>query len=177
MATNEDFWTDPEMFDSGDYVKFDIVGDTVTGTITAIKRHQFDDGKVAPSLELDTPDGPKTLTAGQVRLKAALAEKRPGVGDHITITLTQVEKRAGGKTLKHFDVVIGPAPANTAAPVAAPAPAAAPVDAAAVAAAQAAFAAQIQTVPAAAPAAAPAFDPSTLTAEQLAALLAAKGVA
>jgi predicted component of type VI protein secretion system len=31
--------------------------------------------------------------------------------------------------------------------------------------------------PAAAPAAAPAFDPSTLTAEQLAALLAAKGVA
>jgi hypothetical protein len=153
MATNEDFWNDPEMFDSGDYVKFDVVGDKVEGTITAIKRHQFEDGKVVPSLEIETPDGPKTLTAGQVRLKAALAEKRPGVGDHISITLTQIEKRAGGKTLKHFEVIVGPAPAAAAAP----APAAA-------------------AVPAAAPAPA-AFDPSTLTAEQLAALMAAKGVA
>jgi hypothetical protein len=46
------------------------------------------------------------LTAGQVRLKAALAEQRPEAGDHLTVTLKQVEKRSGGKTLKHFDVEI-----------------------------------------------------------------------
>jgi hypothetical protein len=154
---NDDFWTDPEMFESGDYVKFELVGDKVEGTIAAIKRHQFDDGKVVPSLELETPDGPKTLTAGQIRLKNALAEKRPGVGDYISITLTEIEKRAGGKTLKHFEVIVGPKPAAAPAAPASAAPAAAPA-------------------PAPAPAAA-AFDPSTLTAEQLAALLAAKGVA
>ncbi|MCU0256970.1 MAG: hypothetical protein MUF60_09505 [Vicinamibacterales bacterium] len=32
-----DFWSDPEMFQSGDYVKFDAIGDTVTGTITAVR--------------------------------------------------------------------------------------------------------------------------------------------
>ena len=43
-------------------------------------------------------------------------------GDTITITMTNVEKRAGGKTLKHFEVEVGkgtaPAPA-AAAPAAA----------------------------------------------------------
>ena len=112
-----DFWSDPEMFTSGDFIKFDQVGDTVTGTITGIRKHMFEDGKVVPQIELDTPDGPKTVTAGQVRLKAALAEKRPGVGDQLTITLSEIEKRAGGKTLKHFTVVVGPTPA--AAPAAA----------------------------------------------------------
>jgi len=55
---------------------------------------------------LDTADGEVALTAGQVRLKAELSEKRPEVGDTLTVTLTEVEKRAGGKTLKHFDVVV-----------------------------------------------------------------------
>lgn len=118
--SNDDFWSDPSMFESGDYIRFETVGDTVTGTITAIRRHMFDDGKVVPQIELDTPDGPKTLTAGQIRLKAELAEKRPGVGDLLTVTLSNIEKRAGGKTLKHFTVTVGP----VAAPAPAPAPAA-----------------------------------------------------
>jgi hypothetical protein len=80
----------------------------------------FEDGKVVPQIEMDTADGPKTVTAGQVRLKAALAEKRPGVGDQLTITLSDIEKRAGGKTLKHFTVSVGP--------VAAPSPAATAAD-------------------------------------------------
>jgi len=114
-----DFWSDPEMFTSGDFIKFDQVGDTVTGTITGIRKHMFEDGKVVPQIELDTADGPKTVTAGQVRLKAALAEKRPGVGDQLTITLSEIEKRQGGKTLKHFTVVVGPAgPAATPPPAA-----------------------------------------------------------
>lgn len=112
-------WDDPEVITTGDYIKFETVGDTITGTITAVRKHTFDDGKVVPQIILDTDAGEKIVTAGQVRLKAALAEKRPGVGDSITITLSDVEKRAGGKTLKHFDVVVGPAPATT--PAAAPA--------------------------------------------------------
>jgi hypothetical protein len=35
-----------------------------------------------------------------------LAERRPEVGDTLTITHTEVEKRAGGKTLKLWDVDI-----------------------------------------------------------------------
>lgn len=103
-------WDDKEMFPSGDFVKFETIGDTVTGRITALRRHMFDDGKVVPQLELDTPEGPKTLTAGQIRLKAELAEKRPNVGDRITITLQSIEKRPGGKTMKQFHVAVEPAP-------------------------------------------------------------------
>ena len=42
------------------------------------------------------------------RPPSTLQEKRPGVGDLLTITLTEIEKRAGGKELKHFSVVVGP---------------------------------------------------------------------
>jgi hypothetical protein len=112
------FWDDKEMFDSGEFVKFENVGDTISGTITAIRKHMFDDGKVVPQISITTIDGvDRIVTAGQIRLKAALAEKRPGVGDLLTITLADIEKRSGGKTLKHFDVTVGP--------VAAPAPVAA----------------------------------------------------
>ena len=48
----------------------------------------------------------QTVTAGQVRLKALLAEKRPEVGDTLTITHTGIEKRAGGKTLKLWTVEV-----------------------------------------------------------------------
>lgn len=116
------FWDDKEIFPSGDFIRFETIGDTVTGTITAMRRHVFDDGKIVPQIELDTADGPKTLTAGQTRLKAELVELRPQVGDRISITMTAIEKRAGGRTLKHFDVTIGatapPAPAAAPAPTA-----------------------------------------------------------
>jgi predicted metal-dependent phosphoesterase TrpH len=100
-------WDDPELKSNGAFVSFDAVGDKVAGTITAIRRHKFDDGNVVPQILLTTDDGEdKTLTAGQIRLKAALVEKRPEAGDHLTVTLTQIEKRGGGKTLKHFDVKV-----------------------------------------------------------------------
>ena len=97
-------WDDPEMRIASDYAKFEAIGDTVSGTVTGVYAHRFDDGKVVPKIMLDTPDGEIALTAGQVRLKAALSEKRPEVGDVLTVKLTEIEKRAGGKTLKHFDV-------------------------------------------------------------------------
>ncbi len=99
-------WDNPEMSVGGDYVKFDNIGDTVSGKILVVGIKRWDDGSVAPQLVLDTADGEKTLTAGQVRLKAALAEKRPEEGDTLTVTLRDIEKRAGGKTLKHFDVAV-----------------------------------------------------------------------
>lgn len=100
-------WDDPEVKSGGEFVKFENVGDEVEGVITAIRAHRWDDGSVCPQINLTLDDGEdRTLTAGQVRLKAALVEKRPEVGDRIKVKHTSVEKRAGGKTLKHFDVAV-----------------------------------------------------------------------
>ena len=114
-------WDDPEMRTASDYASFNEVGDSVSGIVTGVFAHRFDDGKVVPKIMLDTADGEIALTAGQVRLKAELSEKRPEVGDTLTVTLTEIEKRAGGKTLKHFDVVVvkggKPAPAAAAPPL------------------------------------------------------------
>ena len=100
-------WDDPEIRAGGEFVKLEHPGDAVRGTIQAIRAHRFDDGKVAPQVLLTTDEGEeKTLTAGQVRLKAMLAEQRPEAGDWIQVTLTGVEPRAGGKSLKHWDVQI-----------------------------------------------------------------------
>lgn len=115
-------WDDPEMKVNDDYIKFESVGDAVTGKIIDIRAHRFDDGKVVPQLLLDVGGEEKTLTAGQVRLKAALTEKRPNVGDVLTVKLTEIEKRSGGKTLKHFDVQVGGASTPAAEPAAASVP-------------------------------------------------------
>lgn len=112
-------WDDPDMKVADDYIKFENPGDTVTGRIIAARIHRWDDGSASPQLLLDVDGEEKSVTAGQVRLKAALAEQRPEPGDVITITFTDLEKRPGGKTLKHFDVSVdrkgGAAPAAPAA--------------------------------------------------------------
>ena len=102
-------WDTPELQTNSDYIKFENAGDTVTGTVINISAHKWDDGSVSPQILLQTREGQQTVTAGQVRLKAMLAEKRPEVGDTLTITHTGIEKRAGGKTLKLWtvDVVRG----------------------------------------------------------------------
>lgn len=100
-------WDDPEIRSGGEFIKFENVGDRIAGTITAVRTHRFDDGSVVPQILLTTDDGEeRTLTAGQVRLKAALAAERPEAGDHLSVTFTQNEKRSGGKTLKHFEVTV-----------------------------------------------------------------------
>lgn len=103
------FWDDPDLRAGGEYTKFDNVGDTVTGQIVNMTKHVFDDGKVAPQLLLALQDGTETtVSAGQIRLKIKLNELQPTRGDWIKITLTNVEKRAGGKTLKDFEVLVKP---------------------------------------------------------------------
>ena len=99
-------WDDPEMRTASDYAKFEVIGDYISGVVTGVFAHRFDDGKVVPKIMLDTGDGEVALTAGQVRLKAELSEKRPEVGDMLTVKLIDIEKRAGGKSLKHFDVAV-----------------------------------------------------------------------
>lgn len=131
-------WDDPEIRSGGEFVKFEQVGDEVSGTIAAVRAHRFDDGKVAPQIILTTDGGEeRTVTCSQVRLKQELAEQRPEAGDWIHIKLMQVEPRAGGKSLKHWQVEIrrggggdqaaapsqpdSPAPQPAAQPAAAPA--------------------------------------------------------
>lgn len=99
-------WDDPDMRTTNTYFRFDQPGDTITGRINSIQARRWDDGTVSPELHLDVDGEETVVTAGQVRLKAALAELRPEPGDIITITMTELEKRSGGKTLKHFQVDI-----------------------------------------------------------------------
>lgn len=114
-----DIWDDPELRVTDDYVKFENVGDSVTGKVLAISVHRWDDGSTCPQLLLEVDGEETNLTAGQTRLKRALSEQRPQVGDVITATFTEEEKRPGGKTLKHFDLQVvrggGTAPAKAAA--------------------------------------------------------------
>ena len=111
-----DPWADPDLAVGGDYFSFVNVGDSITGKVLAIQKQVWDDGKISPKLILQLADGSeKTVTAGQVRLKAMLADARPQVGQTVRITMTEIEKRSGGKTLKHFSVEVG-GPAAVAAP-------------------------------------------------------------
>lgn len=92
---------------NGEYVKFETPGDSVAGTIIDLGLHTFEDGKKVVKLTIRTDTGETTtLTAGQVQLAAKLGEVRPEVGDHLTVIYVRSEKRAGGKTLKHFDVKV-----------------------------------------------------------------------
>lgn len=98
---------------SGDFIKFDEVGDQVIGVIKEVREGKDFNGNPCPELVLELDDGEeKTVTAGQVRLKAVLAEKRPQVGDKIRITYSGVSRDAkpGRAPAKEFtvDVKAGP---------------------------------------------------------------------
>ena len=100
-------WDDPSLASGGDYVRFENPGDNVVGDVLNVTMHTWDDGSSCPKLTIRTDDGNDvTLTAGQVRLKAELRDKRPEPGDRIKVTFTELEKRPGGRTLKHFDVQV-----------------------------------------------------------------------
>lgn len=103
----------------GDYVKWELVGQSVTGTIQRlwVEVPPFDDStEECPHLEILTTEGAKTLRGTQTNLRNKLIELgpqlAPGVG--ITITFSGLAGRA-----KNFDVTLS-APAAGAAPAAAP---------------------------------------------------------
>lgn len=100
-------WDDPALATSSDFVRFENPGDSVVGDVLNVGLHTWPDGKVSAQLTIRTDDGNDvTMTAGQVRLAAALREEKPEAGDRIKVTFTEVEKRPGGKTMKHFDVQV-----------------------------------------------------------------------
>jgi hypothetical protein len=82
----------------GDFVKFPNIGDSVVGTITAIRKQRFEDSdgvSYAPQLDLLLADGSEvTLTAGQWKLKQLLIEQRPDVGDKIKVVHTGKDGRS-----------------------------------------------------------------------------------
>lgn len=98
---------------SGDYVKFENVGDAVIGVVKEVREGKDFNGNPCPELILELDDGEeKTVTAGQVRLKAELAEKRPNVGDRVRITYSGVSRdaRPGRAPSKEFTVEVKEGP-------------------------------------------------------------------
>lgn len=95
LATSDGFakWTEP--------------GDSVKGKVVEVGVGQDLNGNDAPQILVEEADGNVvTITASQAQLRSKLLEARPSVGDTIAVMFTDVEKRAGGKTLKCFDVAV-----------------------------------------------------------------------
>lgn len=83
---------------NGDWVTFNDVGDGVIGTVQSIHEGADFKGNPCPELVIVDDNGDeKILTAGQVMLKAALAEKSPQVGDKIRIVYSGIGEAKPGK--------------------------------------------------------------------------------
>jgi hypothetical protein len=99
---------DYDRYTSGDFVKFENVGDTVTGILKEVREGRDFNGNPCPLLVIEVESGDeKTLTAGQVLLKQALAEQRPQAGDKIRITYSGIgEAKPGKAPAKQFIVQV-----------------------------------------------------------------------
>ena len=104
-AAETSFWDDPEVQVSSEWARLDVVGDQVEGTIAKLGKKVWPDGGVSVEIMFREDDAP-ALTAGQVLLKQALATLKPVPGDFLAVTLGEIERRAGGKSLKRFVVSI-----------------------------------------------------------------------
>lgn len=104
-------WNEFERPSGGDYQRWkpESEGDAIQGTITSIRVATMPDGNKYPSITIRNNGGDFDVLASQTQLLRLLAEKKPAVGDNISIKFTRTEKLAGNKTLKHFDVEIGKA--------------------------------------------------------------------
>jgi len=88
---------DWDQFSEGStYIKFDVIGTTVTGTVTGSRIGLDFNQNPCQVYDLDTKDGPRVLTCGQANLRSQLAELKPRVGDDLTITYTGDEKAERG---------------------------------------------------------------------------------
>lgn len=97
---------------SGEYVKFENVGDQIVGVIKAVREGRDFNGNPCPELVLEDDAGTERIvTAQQVMLKAALAEKRPDEGDKVRIIYSGAGEAKPGKApakLFTVDVKAGP---------------------------------------------------------------------
>lgn len=105
---------DYSKYTAGNFVKFENVGDQVVGIIKDIREGKDYAGNPCPEiiLEVNAEGDEKTVTAGQVRLKAALKETAPKVGDKVRIIYSGQTPNAqpGRAPAKEFtiDVQAGP---------------------------------------------------------------------
>lgn len=107
MTDNSDPWNDFNAPMSGDFpdaFKFDTVGVSIAGTITNVRKAEFD-GKGVPELWIQTDNGERSVLCGQANLMTQLLEHRPLVGDRIAIVYTGQRKAKLGMA-KLFDVVV-----------------------------------------------------------------------
>ena len=97
-----------EFKNTGDFVSFREVGASVTGVVKMIRTGTDFNNNPCPEIILEDDKGEeRTVTAGQVLLKAALAEKAPQVGDKIRIVYSGVgDVRPGKAPAKQFTVEV-----------------------------------------------------------------------
>ncbi len=96
----------PHKGGSGDFVKFEQIGDSVTGTIVAIREHTFDKDKgPVPLIDISPRAGGEnvTLSVDKVDLRFKLAEAEPQVGDELRVKYSDTERTPNG-TKKVFQV-------------------------------------------------------------------------
>ena len=90
------------------FVKWENVGDSVVGTITAIRSHTFDQAKgpvVLLDVQVKDSDDLVTISADKVDLRRKLAEIAPQVGDLLAVRFTGTEKVPGSPNpMKVFEV-------------------------------------------------------------------------
>lgn len=105
----------------GSYIRWNDPGQQVVGTIVEMGVGNDINGNPCPQLTINTTDGDVIVTCSQAQLRSKVIEIHKTVtirvGDKFAIVYTGNENRAGGKTLKCFDVSHKPqgtpAPENT----------------------------------------------------------------
>ena len=76
-------------------VRFETIGDSISGTLVALEAREFDDGGRAPHLTLMTPEGERYLTASSRDLVRKLVALAPSLDSTIEITLLGIEDIPG----------------------------------------------------------------------------------
>lgn len=98
-------WSKYKSAEGSRFFKFAEIGDSISGTILSIEEGTDFNQRPCPALIIETDEGNKEVTAGQVMLQAALAEKEPEEGDFITITYyANGEGKPGKAPAKLFKV-------------------------------------------------------------------------
>jgi hypothetical protein len=90
-----------------EYVKFNDVGDSLKGRITALDEGEDFNGNPCPMLTLSTETGRKIWTASQAVAKRILLELRPQVGWEIEVRYSgQSESKPGRAPAKLFTIEV-----------------------------------------------------------------------
>ena len=111
--TQPDYANDPDLQSGGDWVKWNAVGDSVTGVITGFRKgpaRPKDNGSVVTNgvYEITKEDeSVVNIEIGQVFLKGLFKDEQVTIGDKVRITYSADEKIAGkGSSMKKFTLEV-----------------------------------------------------------------------